>query len=67
MVHQVLTVEPGCYFNDPLLDAALANPAQAKFINADVLRTFRGFGGTLCSLQRSVLTRALLCHDGVWV
>ncbi len=43
---QVLTVEPGCYFNDPLLDAALADPAQAKFINADVLRTFRGFGGT---------------------
>jgi Xaa-Pro dipeptidase len=42
----VLTVEPGCYFNDPLLDAALANPAQAVFINNDVLQRFRGFGGT---------------------
>jgi Xaa-Pro dipeptidase len=28
-----------------LLDAALANPAQARFIDATVLRRFRGFGG----------------------
>ena len=28
-----------------LLDAALANPAQARFIDAAVLRRFRGFGG----------------------
>jgi len=28
-----------------LLDAALANPAQSKFINADVLKRFRNFGG----------------------
>eukprot|EP00455_Lapot_gusevi_P003711 TRINITY_DN1149_c0_g1_i2.p1 TRINITY_DN1149_c0_g1~~TRINITY_DN1149_c0_g1_i2.p1 ORF type:complete len:534 (+),score=170.98 TRINITY_DN1149_c0_g1_i2:188-1603(+) len=41
----VLTVEPGIYFNDPLLDAALANPEQAQFINNDVLQRFRGFGG----------------------
>ena len=41
----VLTVEPGCYFNDPILDAALASEKQAKFIDAEVLKQFRGFGG----------------------
>mmetsp|Transcript_19293 Transcript_19293/g.31579 ORF Transcript_19293/g.31579 Transcript_19293/m.31579 type:complete len:493 (-) Transcript_19293:366-1844(-) len=41
----LITVEPGCYFIDCLLDAALANEKQAKFINKDVLLRFRGFGG----------------------
>ncbi|KAK0181548.1 hypothetical protein PV327_003824 [Microctonus hyperodae] len=41
----VLTIEPGCYFIDSLLDSALANDEQKKFINADRLKTFRGFGG----------------------
>ena len=48
-----LTVEPGCYFNDPTLDKALANPSQAKFINAEVLKRFRGTGG--CRLEDDVL------------
>uniref|UniRef100_A0A8C1WZS6 Xaa-Pro dipeptidase n=1 Tax=Cyprinus carpio TaxID=7962 RepID=A0A8C1WZS6_CYPCA len=41
----VLTVEPGIYFINHLLDQALNSPAQCGFINNDVLTRFRGFGG----------------------
>ncbi|MED6278527.1 hypothetical protein CHARACLAT_024847 [Characodon lateralis] len=41
----VLTVEPGIYFINHLLDKALADPAQSCFINNQVLARFRGFGG----------------------
>uniref|UniRef100_A0A1A7YQK5 Xaa-Pro dipeptidase n=1 Tax=Iconisemion striatum TaxID=60296 RepID=A0A1A7YQK5_9TELE len=41
----VLTVEPGIYFINHLLDQALADPAQNCFINNQVLTQFRGFGG----------------------
>ncbi|XP_070687898.1 xaa-Pro dipeptidase-like [Pempheris klunzingeri] len=41
----VLTVEPGIYFINHLLDQALANPAQSCFINNQALARFRGFGG----------------------
>lgn len=41
----VLTVEPGIYFIDHLLDQALADPAQACFFNQEVLQRFRNFGG----------------------
>ncbi|KAM3665229.1 xaa-Pro dipeptidase isoform X3 [Ammospiza nelsoni] len=41
----VLTVEPGIYFIQPLLEQALHDPARACFINRDVLQRFRAFGG----------------------
>ncbi|XP_066570116.1 xaa-Pro dipeptidase [Amia ocellicauda] len=41
----VLTVEPGIYFIDHLLDQALATPSQSCFINNDVLPSFRSIGG----------------------
>ena len=50
----VLTVEPGIYFINHLLDQALANPAQSCFINNQVLARFRGFGGV--SLPLTLLT-----------
>ena len=55
----MLTVEPGCYFIDRLLDDALKDPSLAKFLNADRLREFRGCGGV--RLEDDVLVRA----DGV--
>ncbi len=47
----VLTVEPGIYFINHLLDQALANPAQSCFINNQVLARFRGFGGVSLPAQ----------------
>ena len=41
----VLTIEPGCYFIDCLLHAALNNPEQSKFIVAEELKRFHGWGG----------------------
>lgn len=37
----VMTVEPGCYFAPCLFERALADPARAKHINADVARRFQ--------------------------
>jgi Xaa-Pro dipeptidase len=42
----VLTVEPGCYFIDHLLDEAL-DPSNilSQYLNADLLKDYRGYGG----------------------
>uniref|UniRef100_A0A7S2SQ72 Xaa-Pro dipeptidase n=1 Tax=Mucochytrium quahogii TaxID=96639 RepID=A0A7S2SQ72_9STRA len=52
-VGQVLTVEPGVYFNDFAIESALANPNQACFFNTEMLARFRGFGG--CRLEDDVI------------
>jgi len=42
---QVLTIEPGCYFVDFLIDRALADPELSRFIVEDRINSFRGTGG----------------------
>ena len=41
----VLTVEPGCYFIESLLNMAMSDEKQKSFLNIDRLNDFRGFGG----------------------
>ncbi|VDM98179.1 unnamed protein product [Thelazia callipaeda] len=41
----VITIEPGCYFINTLLNAALNDPVQKQFIVDQKLEEFRGFGG----------------------
>jgi Xaa-Pro dipeptidase len=40
-----LTVEPGVYFINVNLDAAIKDESKARFLNIDVINRFRGFGG----------------------
>jgi len=41
----VITVEPGVYFGDALLEAAYNNPDQAQYMNKERIEEFRGMGG----------------------
>ena len=40
-----ITVEPGIYFIDMLMDEAEQSPILSKYINIDELEKYRGFGG----------------------
>lgn len=44
---QVITVEPGCYFIDSILDEAIVDEKIAKYFNVPVLSRFRKLGGGL--------------------
>ncbi len=41
----VITVEPGVYFIDFLLERASKDPVHSQFLNMDVIQRFRTFGG----------------------
>jgi len=41
----VITIEPGCYFNEVLLNEASNNPDHSKFLVLSEIARFRGFGG----------------------
>lgn len=56
---QVMTIEPGVYWIDHLLDAAQQNPDQAKFLNVDKVNSMRGTGGV--RIEDDVVVRA----DGI--
>jgi len=77
----VLTVEPGCYFIDLLLDMALMNPKQSPFIVLERLKDFRGLGGirledgmlvtnegceNLTVCPRAIPEVLDVMHGGVW-
>lgn len=55
----VLTVEPGFYFTDFLLQEALANPAKARFIDRAVLERMRPVGGV--RIEDDVVVTATGC------
>ncbi|XP_037085390.1 xaa-Pro dipeptidase-like isoform X2 [Pollicipes pollicipes] len=41
----VLTIEPGCYFIDHLLNQAESDPVLSQFLVPEMVRQYRGFGG----------------------
>ncbi|XP_067636716.1 xaa-Pro dipeptidase [Eurosta solidaginis] len=56
-----VTVEPGCYFIEYLMDRALADPNLNKFIVKEVYERFRKFGGV--RIEDDVLIKQDGCEN----
>ena len=52
----VITIEPGCYFIDYLLDGALKDPNLNKFMVKAKIDEFRDFGGVSRLLERKFVS-----------
>ncbi|CAH0482141.1 unnamed protein product [Peronospora belbahrii] len=63
--NMVLTVEPGCYFIEAHIQAVLANPVTAKFINQEMLSRFRGTGGVRIESDVIVTETGVECMSQV--
>eukprot|EP00769_Ergobibamus_cyprinoides_P000149 gnl/Ergobibamus_cyprinoides/1145.p2 GENE.gnl/Ergobibamus_cyprinoides/1145~~gnl/Ergobibamus_cyprinoides/1145.p2 ORF type:complete len:128 (+),score=68.67 gnl/Ergobibamus_cyprinoides/1145:614-997(+) len=52
-----VTVEPGCYINPVLIDAALAEPARAKYLNKERIYQLQDIVGG-CRIEDDVIVTA---------
>ncbi|EFJ17439.1 hypothetical protein SELMODRAFT_114689 [Selaginella moellendorffii] len=57
----LITVEPGCYFIDAVLDPALEDPVLSRFLNREAIDKFRGFGGV--RLEDDVIVTSDGCEN----
>lgn len=57
----VITVEPGCYFIEMLINQAMGNPETACFINEKELERFKQFGGV--RLEDDIVVTAKGCEN----
>lgn len=55
-IFQAITIEPGCYFIDFLLNEALADPKKSEFLVKSEIDKYRGSGGV--RIEDDVIIRA---------
>lgn len=51
----VITVEPGCYFIDFIIESALKNPELGKYLNEEKIKEYMEVGGV--RLEDDVVVR----------